>query len=347
MSERTFSVGGTVSRGWTAFAQQPGIMIGGSLLYFAISFVGGMIPFVSIVFNIVLLPVIMGGYTILVINVVSGRRAEIGDLFAGFNKFGQWLGTYWLLALVMFIAMIPAGVLAVIGLGVFSATGGTDAGDVILAVTISFAVLVFMACMIAVGLIWGLVYWIVADDWNDDSVIAAFKKSAAITRGHRGTLFLVFLVAGLISMAGFLVLFVGAIVTVPLAACILAAAYKELKEIYAPETAYAAGQAFAQPGDVERPVSLTQVGVVIPPDAGTSAPQMVHTGDAERWHYAKGGKSFGPYKQDDLTRFYREGRFGPDDYVFCVGGMQEWIRAGDVWFLSKPAPNEDGPIDLA
>ena len=223
MLERSFSVGESFSRAWTAFSAKMGVVIGGIFIFMLISIFGGIIPILGVIYNIVIAPVVIGGAYILVMNAVNRRQVEVGNIFDGFRNFGTWLGVHWLLFAITFAAAIPGGIIAVIG----AAVGG-DGGEVLMVVGIILGVI----GAFEVTLIWGLCFWVIADNWHEGSIITALKKSAMITRGNRGRLFLSYLLGGLLGLAGILALGVGVIFTAPLAWCFLGSVYKELREIY-------------------------------------------------------------------------------------------------------------------
>jgi hypothetical protein len=332
MSQNTFSVGAALNRGWAAFSSQMGLLIGGGVLFMLINIVGGMVPYVGMIYSLVLSPVIVGGWMTLVMNVVSGRQAAVGDLFSGFNRFGQWLGAYWLWIGIAFLAALPAGIVAGIGIGIGAAVGEGDAQTAIFIFTGLFAIVIFLVAIIEVSLIWGLNQYIIADYWNEGGIIIAFKKSAAITKGYRGTLFLGFLLTSLIAMAGVLACFIGTIFTIPLATCMFAAMYKQLREIYEPQPAAVAAGPVAFGAGPAAFVPLAQ-----------PAPS-----EAKNWFFGVGGKSFGPYTASELADLYKSGNFGAQDYVYCEGQTQGWVSPAQVAFLSAgQASADEGPINLA
>lgn len=341
MSERSFSIGESFNRAWAAFSDKMGVVIGGMFIFLLISLVG-LIPILGGIYGIVIGPVMMGGAYILVMNAVNRRQVEVADLFTGFRDFGTWLGVYWLLIAITFAAVIPGGIIAAIGAGIGAAIGG-DGGEVLMVVGIMLGVMAAMIGAIAVALIWGLCSWVIADNWHEGSIITALKKSAMITRGHRGRLFLSYLLAGLLAMAGTLALLVGAIFTVPLAWCFLGSVYKELREIYE---------------GVERGASET---------AAPGAPGEALPAGPRTWYYAKAGRSYGPYTIEEMRAYYKSGAFGPTDHVFCGGVTEDWVAARDVPEVVHPAPDiapeppaqeggaepgeqedpDEGPIDMA
>lgn len=342
MSERSFSVGEAFNRGWTAFSARMGTIIGGIFIFLLIGVVGGQIPVLNIIYSIVIAPVMTGGAHILVMNALNKRRVEVADIFAGFRDFGTWLGMYWLLIAITVAAMIPGGIIAAIGAGIGAAMDSDERMAVMIPLLIIGGLLA-VAGAVAVALIWGLCNYVIADNWHEGSIITALKKSAEITRGHRAMLFVSFLLAGLLTLAGALACLVGLVFTLPLAYCFIGAVYKDLREIYE---------------GVERGASETAV----PGAPGGALPAGPRT-----WYYAKAGRSYGPYTIEEMRAHYSKGAFGPTDHVFCGGVTEDWVPARDVPEVVHPSPDiapeppaqeggaapqeqeghDEGPIDMA
>jgi len=341
MSERSFSVGESFNRGWEAFSAQMGVVIGGSVVLIIICFAGSAIPFVGYLFQLIILPVFIGGGLILVMNAVNKRRAEVANIFEGFQEFGTWLGIYWLLGVINVAAVLPGILVAAIGAATGAAVGG-DGGDAVLVVGIVLGSIAAVTGSMLVTVIWGLSSYVVADNWHEGSIITALKKSAAITRGHRVALFLGFLLAGLINIAGMLACCIGIIFTMPVSLCFISAMYKDLREIYEGV-----------------PRGATEAAAPAAPGAAISA-------GPRTWYYAKAGRSMGPYSVDEMRTHYTNGDFGPNDYVFCSGVTEDWVLARDMPEITHPSPEtapeappegggesaggqgpDEGPIDTA
>jgi hypothetical protein len=152
------------------------------------------------------------------------RSASFGDIFGGFKKFGTYLGVYWLLVLISILCMVPG---AIVGAAVWFASSGEE--DMIL-VAVGAGALLSAIIMWVVYLRFLFAYYVVADDWEDSSITRAFSKSSMITEGNRLKLFGCMIVLGLFMMLGYLVLLVGALITVPVTMVAMASIYTQLKE---------------------------------------------------------------------------------------------------------------------
>ena len=101
-------ISGCVANGWNLFKNNLGLLLGGMLVYVLIEavFVGlGMIPFVGPLFsilNIFVIGPLVGGLFYLFLQVLRGRPATVGDVFAGFR----------LRYLQLFLGQLVSGLLA-------------------------------------------------------------------------------------------------------------------------------------------------------------------------------------------------------------------------------------------
>jgi uncharacterized membrane protein len=212
-------IGDCLSDGWSGFKKNAGVSIGILLIFALISGCGGSIPVVNVAYNLVVAPIISAGLSIFALNVTRGGEGKIDDLFRGFNRFGEFLGAYWLYVLIVIIAFIPAG----IGFGIDVLIHGGITG-LFPYVTIVLGVVSLVALVIAL-LRWSMVYYLIIDG---KGVMDAFRESARITKGYRGTIFLLVLVMGLIMLGGLLCLFVGMLVAAPVTMIAFSAAYNRL-----------------------------------------------------------------------------------------------------------------------
>lgn len=236
------NVSGCVSTGWEAFKKNAGTAIGIVVVYGVITSIGGVIPIVNVAVGLVVTPILSAGLAIFALKSARGGEGQIEDLFKGFSqdRFGSFLGAYWLLVLIVVAAFIPP----LIGFGIDVAINGGFA-NLFPYVTIAVSAFSLVALVIAV-LRFSMVTYLIIDGMM---VMDAFRESARITKGFTGTLFLVILVNVSFVIAGILLLFMGLLVAMPLSMLVYAAAYTKLK----PE-APAAVQA-ASPGGTPPPAA--------------------------------------------------------------------------------------------
>ena len=96
MQGRLLGIGESLSAGWATFSKYAGVLIGAFLVYIIIAGGGGSIPVVGALVAILVVPPIMGGMMVLMLKAVRDEGPEFGDLFSGFQKYGLWMGVYWL-----------------------------------------------------------------------------------------------------------------------------------------------------------------------------------------------------------------------------------------------------------
>jgi len=163
-------LGSWLSRGWNTFKNQPKPLILASVIinliempmFFLMAEKLAAVPkwgWVVLAFNMLLLsPVLLIGWCALLLKAVRGSRATVVDLFSGFSRFGPAWGTGILVLLMTY--------------------GG-------------------MLLCIAPGIILWCTYLCSLFAVTDRQLSAAkaLRLSAKITKGHRGKLFGVFLIA--------------------------------------------------------------------------------------------------------------------------------------------------------
>ena len=238
MEAKTVSIKRCFRKAFEAFGANPVPAIFGFFFFIVIKLVGQMIPFVGIAFTIFLDAAFIGGAAILALNLVNNEEPAIENIFSGFKKYKQFMGTYWLYVVIMLLSPIPFGLGALLCLVLepiqFRAFRG---GYETLASFIDITILVIMIASIAISVIvyialllkWFFVYFIIADRENEDTVIQAFKRSSKMTKGHRIKLLITAVVMGLFGISGMLVCGLGMFVTMPVAWCGIASVYNELK----------------------------------------------------------------------------------------------------------------------
>ncbi len=237
-----FSVGGVLSHAWKVYMERMGLSIGVTVFAFVVSIggqiVGGMLPAIvgALVPEptvILLVSVILGlalmvfgfwiglGQSLVYLRITQERPTSIGDLFAG----GPYLIRSILACLIvgaagfglMVLASIPGGV-AGVALGQNSTGANAVMGICLL---VAFAVLIVYALKLSQ-------FFSVILDSSRLGAMASLKESLRLTRGHTlGILALIF-IAGLVNLAGAILLGIGLIFSVPYSFLILASVYTAL-----------------------------------------------------------------------------------------------------------------------
>ena len=218
--------------GWKAVMSNPAPAFCGVLVYFAFEMAFSLvsyIPYAGIVGTVARIfvePALGGGLMILYLNLLYRRQPSVANVFAGFRKLWRFLGATVLFGLLFLGLMIPAVVIGILAALLWSSS--QEAG-IVLVVVCGVAALGGIVAYIIYWLRWMFALWIIADDWEDGSIITAFNRSAQITQGYRPMLFLLSFVIGLIASAGMVACCVGVIFTAPIAGCATASLYLALK----------------------------------------------------------------------------------------------------------------------
>ena len=52
--------------------------------------------------------------------------------------------------------------------------------------------------------------------------------------------------------------------------------------------------------------------------------------EEKTWYFARKGKSYGPFTQREICGQFENGAFTADDFVFCKGETESWVKAGEI-----------------
>lgn len=205
------SLGAALDNAKSAFADNRGLAIGGYIVANIVAGAGGVIPFIGAIIQLLLTGPISGGRILFTKNLLYRSNPQIGDIFAGFQEFGKWLGAYMLLMLIYIACMLPFSIPGIIALIQFE-TLKTEPGMVmIIALAIGFIVSVIASLIVGMRYLFYL-YAI----FDGHGVTEAFGESARITEGRRGELFGIMVLLGLINLLGAMACFLGLLYTMPL-----------------------------------------------------------------------------------------------------------------------------------
>lgn len=328
MHIKSVDLGRAFSVGLDAFKRYPGAVIGAVALYLVLNVAGPNIPIVGFFYGIFIQPPIVGGLVIFALNVINDRNPTVGDLFAGFQEYWKWMGTYWLLNAITLACLIPG--LIIVGIGI----GGLGGEDALIPVVV-LAVLISAVIVIAVTLRWAFVYYAAAEGRG---TLDAFTRSAELTQGVRLQLLGAIIVLGLFAMCGLIALVVGVLVTGAIALCAFAAIYRDLKTAMEPAEAAAvpAGPAPAPVASGAAPAPT--VIYAAQPTPAAPAPTPV------QWYFALGGERVGPLSQADLMARIQAGEVTAETLVWRAG-MANWTPAAQVPDLAPllSSPPGGGP----
>lgn len=219
-------IGDYISRGYEIFKANMGAYIGYTVLYFLITTVINLIPFVNIISSLVISPCLVFGFH-LVSRHISQENSlpTFNTFFNGFGYLGKLIVITLITGIVILICFMPF--LISVGVSVFALRDSSST-------EILSAILAGPLPILGVGF---LVMTYFGVSWTFSSMVAVFhnKESWAameISRkmvGKNWFMILLFLiVVGIIVGVGVLFLGVGIIFTLPLGMCSLYAAFEDI-----------------------------------------------------------------------------------------------------------------------
>lgn len=234
-------IGGCISRGWTLLKNNFGLLFVGVLIYFLIegAIAGlGSIPIVGPLFSIANLFVVgplMGGVFYMFIKAIRSQPVEIGDVFAGFRRaFLQLFLGYLVPALLIGLCMIPlAVVLAIDIVRLVATTHGAppDPKMIIQAFETQLPLIltVVLICLVPVVYLqisWSFTLPLIIDKQMD--FWSAMKTSWKMVGKHWWLVFGLFVVVGLLNVAGVLLCCIGVLITIPIGLGAMMYAYETI-----------------------------------------------------------------------------------------------------------------------
>ena len=221
----TIDIGDALSEAWRTMTEQWVVGIFGYLLASILT----MISFITCIGILLLAPIFAWGYTALVLNMIDGD-AEIGDLFSGFNRYGEVLASMLVYYFLIFLLSVPQLVIDAVG-------RSADLPALsMLSIFVGFAISLFVTIRLYLA-----PYYIVDQGMG---AVEAMKAAWEATSEQKVTIILLSLVSGLVALSGFFIVLIGMFFTLPLATLVWVAAYRQLEPVHntseaAPPPAYA------------------------------------------------------------------------------------------------------------
>lgn len=182
MSTGTIDIQRSVTQAWDSMKRAPVECIVGALIY---GYAGGMLAICCCLGLFGLFPLI-GGFTILCMNVAKGRTAQLGDLLAGFNQYWKWMGLISLMCLGYTATMLP--LTGTILVAVALASMHSDAVVAAQILIILLGVLTTITAIVILSLRWFFVLYAAAEGAG---IGESFTVSARLANGRYAMLFLV------------------------------------------------------------------------------------------------------------------------------------------------------------
>lgn len=219
-----FQAGAMISESWKLVKGNLWPCIGVTLLCYLIMVGAGQIPLLGLLAAFFVQTQIMSGLNYYFLKQFRGEEANLNDAFTGFRR-GFWqqalymvivMGVFIVLMLAM---MIPAFVIA------FATSGGKSPNEGPFVIALVIAMIPFALAVWYLMLSWIFAPLLIVD--KGLKAVEAMKLSWRVVRLRFWKLLGLFFLVGLLCMAGFLALIVGAIFVLPLAFATISRAYEE------------------------------------------------------------------------------------------------------------------------
>ncbi|MBC7775838.1 MAG: hypothetical protein H7246_10430 [Phycisphaerae bacterium] len=96
-----------ISRGFKFMNDNFGLLVAFMLVSGVISFFCQSMPYVGFILSMAISPVLSVGYSQFIYMVSRGHKADFGEFFKGFTKFGPLILTYLLMVVISLLALLP------------------------------------------------------------------------------------------------------------------------------------------------------------------------------------------------------------------------------------------------
>jgi hypothetical protein len=209
-------IGSCLSRGWALVKSNLGLMVGATVLVMLISNGCSLIPILGMVLGLVINGPLYGGLYWLVLRLIRGEEASIGDAFAGFSRaFGQLVlvvivtGLLTLLSAILLIAAVALGATHLVPLAVAIVLG-----------------IIGILPPIYLSICWAFTMPLVVDKQID--FWSAMQLSRQQVSRHWWAVFGLMLVGGLLAVLGLIACLVGILVTLPIFLGAIMYAYEDI-----------------------------------------------------------------------------------------------------------------------
>lgn len=225
-AEFEFGLSPAINAGWEAVQRNMGTAILGMLVYCAIIIPLSLIPFVNYLYQWFIAPAFIGGMVMFSLKLLNNSNPAVGDVFSGFQKYLNFLGTYWLYMVVMIGAGIPVGIgclIAFLGMHLNSGNATTMPAAITLIVVTGLITLVLMTYLFTR---FAFAFYLVADG---NGIIEAFQNSWAMTEEKFWSVLGIGIILYIIGGAGAVACGVGMLFTYPICLCGFASQYVALR----------------------------------------------------------------------------------------------------------------------
>jgi len=218
-----FDFGKYIGDSFGLISRNAGPFIGFMLVWFLISMMTGIIPFIGPLASwIVLTPCLTAGVYLALRKSDYREYLDFGVFFKGFDHIGQLALAALLQGLIIFAIMVPAGVAIFVGMDIASADpiNGPDMEN------FPWWALGFLVPVIYLSIAWAFTPMLIV--FHKMEAWPAMEASRKIISKQWVMFFLLAFVAGIIASLGVLALFIGLLFTVPVYYAIAYLAFRDI-----------------------------------------------------------------------------------------------------------------------
>lgn len=216
--------GACVSAGWRLYQQNFGTLFLGTLVFFLIMTVCGVVPFVGGIAQLILTGPLTGGVYWLFLQRIRGQPAGVGDVFAGFQRgFVQLMLCHIVVTLLVMLSAVP-GLLFLIP-SIFFLMQGREFGP------LAALLMAIGGVLVLVAVAYLTVCWMFALPLIIDKRLEfwpAMQRSRQRVHLQWWRLFWLVIVVAVVVSLGLLLCGVGIFLTLPIGTAALVYAYEQL-----------------------------------------------------------------------------------------------------------------------
>lgn len=226
-----FRFGDYVSQGFNLVAKNVGLFVVYTLVFFVLVMITAIIPFFNILALPFVVPALMTGFFIAAHRTARGENLQFSDFFKGFDKVMPLGITFILQALIGVLASLP-GLIMIIGALGFTILSMFDNPDMSLfglgAMTGTFFIGILLAMFAGLFVSTSYAFSLMLVWFYDLSPWQAMETSRKLAWKNFLILLVFLIVVQIISSVGMMLLFIGALFTVPAGICMVYAAFADI-----------------------------------------------------------------------------------------------------------------------
>ncbi len=224
-SERSLSIGCTLSRAWAVIRKNFWPCVGLTLLGYALMLGAGLIPLLGIVATFCVQPQMTAGLYWYFLKQIRGRKAVAADIFAGFGRgYAQQLVYMLIMFAVAFAVVLPFGL--VMPLLQKAAHHGTHEVHVAMQIGGALLVLVLVVALLLLFTCWTFAPILILDKGLNATEAMRLSFRAVSRVLWKFVLLMLALIA--LSLCGMLALVIGVIFAIPVVFASIAVAYEDI-----------------------------------------------------------------------------------------------------------------------